>query len=152
MSSTLFRLTPRQRHRLRALMKTASDARMYRRALALLERDRGTPVEQVAAMLGLHRSTISAWCRRYQQQQHPQALVDRPGRGRRRLLTPACLRVVRQALRHKPDQLGYTATEWTVPLLPEHLHRMTQVRISDDTLRRPLHRMRYRFKRPGMCC
>lgn len=43
------------------------------------------------------------------------------------------------------------ATEWTVPLLLEHLHWLTQVRISDDTLRRKLHRMRYRFKHPATC-
>ena len=148
MTRRLFRLTSPQRQQLRALMKTTDQARAYRRALALLQRDRGTPLEQVAAMLGLHRATISAWCQRYQRQQHPEALRDRPGRGRRRLLTPECLRVVHKALQHKPDQLGYMATEWTVPLLLEHLHRLTQVRVSDDTLRRQLHRMRYRFKRP----
>lgn len=143
-----FRLTPRQRQQLHALMKTSTDVRTYRRALALLARDRGTPVEEVAAMLGLHRSTISNWSQRYQQQGHPRALVDQAGRGRRRLLTPALLDVLQQALQHKPDQLGYMATEWTVPLLLEHLHRLTGVRVSDDTLRRQLHRMRYRFKRP----
>ena len=148
MTRRLFRLTSRQRQQLRALMKTAVQARTYRRALALLERDRGTPVEQVAAMLGLHRATVSAWCQRYQRLQHPEALTDRPGRGRRRLLTPECLRVLHEALQYKPDQLGYMATEWTVPLLLEHLLRLTQVRVSDDTLRRQLHRMRYRFKRP----
>ena len=61
MRPNLFRLTPRQRRRLRALMTSTADTSSYRRALALLERDQGNAVEQVAAMMGLHRSTISAW-------------------------------------------------------------------------------------------
>ena len=40
------------------------------------------------------------------------------------------------------------ARRLTVPLLLEHLYRRTEVRVSDDTLRRQLHRMRDRFKRP----
>lgn len=143
-----FHLTPRQRRQLRALLKRSLDARVYKRALALLARDQGLPVQQVAALLGLHRSTVGNWSRQYQRQPHPRTLADRQGRGRHRLLTPPALRVLRQALRSKPDRLGYMATEWTVPLLLEHLQRVAEVRVSDDTLRRQLHRMRYRFKRP----
>ena len=47
-----------------------------------------------------------------------------------------------------PDQLGYPAVNWTIPLLQEQLGRCTGQWPSEDTLRRQLHRLDYVWKRP----
>lgn len=43
------------------------------------------------------------------------------------------------------DHLGRALT---VPLLIEHMHRVGGLCLSEDTIRRQLHRMGYRYKRP----
>ena len=49
---------------------------------------------------------------------------------------------------HAPDQLGYPAVNWTVPLLREALQDGTGHWVSDDTVRRALDRLGYTWKRP----
>jgi transposase len=46
-----------------------------------------------------------------------------------------------------PQERGYFAAQWTVPLLREHLARRPGRPLSDDTLRRELQRLRYTWKR-----
>lgn len=142
-------LTESQRRALRHQIRRATDVRVYKRALALMELWHGRPVHAVAQMLQVHRSTVSNWRSRYLLKPKPQALWDRPGRGRRGVWTPALVALLQQSLPRRPLLLGYMATEWTAPLLLEHLERVAGVRISDDTLRRKLHQLGYRYKRPG---
>ena len=40
-----------------------------------------------------------------------------------------------------PQDLGYPHVSWAVPLLREVLEIATEQRVSDDTLRRTLHRL-----------
>src|SRR5512143_2742357 len=47
-----------------------------------------------------------------------------------------------------PQDLGYPHVSWTVPLLREVLEIATEQRVSDDTLRRAVHRLDYVWKRP----
>ncbi len=47
-----------------------------------------------------------------------------------------------------PRELGYPHASWTVPLLQEVLEIATELRVSEDTLRRVLHRLDYVCKRP----
>jgi transposase len=46
-----------------------------------------------------------------------------------------------------PDQLGYFAVNWTVPLLQEQIEHGTGQRLSEDTIRRELDRLGYAWKR-----
>jgi transposase len=46
-----------------------------------------------------------------------------------------------------PDQLGYLAVNWTVPLLQDHFKRESAATFSDDTIRRALHRLGYVWQR-----
>jgi hypothetical protein len=50
-------------------------------------------------------------------------------------------------LARSPQDLGYFATEWTVPLLQDHLARRTGRRPADDTIRRELERQGFVWKR-----
>jgi transposase len=142
-------LTDAQRRSLRQQMRQATDVRVYKRALALMELWRGRPVHAVAQTLQVHRSTVDNWRKRYLQMPSPKTLQDRPGRGRRGVWTQERVALLQDALRRRPVQLGYMATEWTAALLIEHLQRVADMRLSDDTLRRKLHRLCYRYNRPG---
>jgi hypothetical protein len=49
---------------------------------------------------------------------------------------------------HSPDALGYTAVNWTIPLLREHIDKRIGAKPSEDTVRRQLARLDYAWKRP----
>lgn len=140
-------LTTWQRRRLRRQLKETLDAHVYRRTLAVLEVDRGKPIAQVAETLGVSRQSIYNWVEAYQESHDPTALWDDDRSGRPSLWTDETEAVMKVLLAQSPDELGYYAVNWTVPLLQEQLQDDTGVRFSDDTIRRELRRLGYVWKR-----
>jgi transposase len=140
-------LTRWQRLRLRRQLKQTRDARVYRRTLALLDYDRGESVSHIARRLGVTRQSVYNWVAGYAQAPDPERLGDASRSGRPSLWTDD-LRAVFQALvEQTPDQLGYFAVNWTVPLFQDALAEHTGQRPSDDTIRRELDRLGYVWKR-----
>lgn len=142
------RLTSQRRRQLRRLVRMTKEARVVRRALALLELDEGRPVTQVAAVLGVTRQTLYNWVERFTAEGSPIDLHDRDGRGRPAALSEAQRKFLAWSLTQPPAMLGYTSVEWTVPLLREHLAIHMAGHVSERTLRRELHRLGYAWKRP----
>jgi transposase len=143
-----FTLTAWQRRRLQQQLRATHDARLFRRALAVLEVARGEPVAATARRLGVTPRVIYYWLRAYARDHDPAALRDgaRPGRPPR-LDAGDRERLRELLLAWSPQELGYFATDWTVPLLREHLARATGRRPSDDTIRRELERQGFVWKR-----
>jgi transposase len=141
-------LTERQRNHLLQTLHHTSDARLYRRLLALVQLDRGKPVEEVAQLVDAGRTSIYRWLQRFLAEADPQAVRDRPGRGRPRLVDASLLHQVEQALEAPPGRFGYLETGWTLPLLCEHLERVSDKSISTATLRRSLRAADFVYKRP----
>jgi transposase len=143
-----FILTAWQRRRLQQQLRGTHDARLYRRTLATLEIARGESVAAVARRLGVTPRAISCWLTAHAHDHGPESLPDRDRAGRPALLTAADRRLLRRLLLgHSPQDLGYWATAWTVPLLRDHLAGHTGRRPSDDTLRRELQRQGFVWKR-----
>jgi len=124
-----------------------TDARLYRRTLAVLEFDVAVSAADIAHMLGVTRQSVSNWVAAYATSLDrspwptPTARATRPaGRGR-----PEPARRVAGRL---AQDLGYPHATWTVPLLQEQIRLRTGLRPSDDTVRRRLHRLDYVWKRP----
>ena len=141
-------LTSYQRRRLQRQLQHTHDARLYRRTLAILEVSRGQPVAQVAQSLGVTRRSIYNWIERYRETSLPTALVDSDRSGRPSLWTEDLMVLLRTLLvDHTPDQLGYSAVEWTATLLQEHLGHCTGQRLSETSIRRELHGLGYVWKR-----
>jgi transposase len=143
-----FTLTAWQRRRLQRQLRATRDARLFRRALAVLEVARGEPVASTARRLGVTPRAVYHWLGTYAQAHDPAALRDSDRPGRPALLTAADRELLRELLLGwSPQDLGYFATDWTVPLLQEHLARCTGRRPSDDTIRRELERQGFVWKR-----
>ena len=140
-------LTSWQRRRLRRQLHQTRDARVYRRTLALLQVDRGRPLSQVAQELLVSRQSIYNWIQEYARDHDPAALADRARPGRPSYWEDVVRQELCWLLRQTPDQLGYFATAWTVPLLLEELEQGLGVRPSGRTLRRELDRLGYVWKR-----
>jgi transposase len=141
-------LTGWQRRRLQRQLRAARDARLYRRTLAVLDVARGEPVTSVARRLGVTPRAVYYWIDSYSRGHDPEALRDRDRPGRPALLTAADRDLLRELLLgQSPQDLGYFATEWTVPLLQDYLAGRTGRRPSDDTVRRELQRQGFAWKR-----
>jgi transposase len=141
-------LTARQQRQLHDQLRTARTARLYRRTLALVEAAQGKPIAHIARSLGVSRRSLYHWQQRYTAHHDPAALVDRKGSGHPSVWTSQLRALLEQSLEQKPDHYGYQASEWTVPLLIEHLATRSGQRVSDSTVRRQLRRMGYVWKRP----
>jgi transposase len=147
MSSRL-KLNHRQRTRLRCQLKTTSDARLYRRTLAVLEFDRGRSAAEIAEILGVTRQSVHNGAKLYTRNFDPTDLDDADRSGRPSLLASEADEFLRSLLGHSPQELGHPDTSWTTPLLRGELAREFGVRPSDDTIRRALRRLGDTWKRP----
>jgi transposase len=140
--------TPWQRRRLQRQLKETSDVHAYRRTLAILEFSHGRPVSAIARMLGVSRQSVHNWLADYARGRDPVALYDRPRSGRPSLWTEEARTLLVALLGYSPQQLGYFAVNWTVPLLQDQLQRRLGLSVADDTIRRELRRQDYVWKRP----
>src|SRR5688572_23128889 len=140
-------LTTWQRRRLERQLRSTHDARLYRRTLAILEATRGEAVSSVARRLRVTSRVVYYWIAAYARDRIPEDLRDRDRPGRPPVLTASDGDLLRGLLGRSPQEWGYPAAQWTVPLLRDHLARRTGRRPSDDTVRRALHRLRYTWKR-----
>src|SRR5947208_16436158 len=109
-----FRLTPAQRHDLRAWLGSTPDVSASRRAVALLALDEGRSLTQAAELLGVSRQSVYNWAQAYSRCPDPDALLSHYGGGRPGAWTPDLCRLLGDALRRRPHRLGYPGTSWTV--------------------------------------
>jgi transposase len=140
-------LTRWQRLRLQRQLKQTQDARVYRRTLALLDYSRGEPISHIAGRLGVTRQSVYNWIAAYAEASDPWSLVDDQRPGRPSLWTDEMRAMLQALLEQRPDQLGYFAVNWTVPLFQDALAAYTGRRPSADTIRRELDRLGYVWKR-----
>jgi transposase len=143
------RLTAQDREALSEKARSSTDARETRRALALLDLDAGEPVPRVAARCRVGRSTVYAWAGRWDDTARPRAdrLRDAARSGRPPATRDAAEGMLAELMPSAPAAHGYRHPAWTTPLLLAHLRR-EGVEASDTTVRRALHRLGYRWKRP----
>src|SRR5215218_2181974 len=143
------RLTTRDRETLGHSARHGTDAREARRALALLDLDAGEAPSRVAERYRVSRSTVYEWVARWGDADRPRAdrLRDADRSGRPPETRDAVEEALAELMPSAPAAHGYRHLAWTTPLLLAHLRR-EGVEASDTTVRRALHRLGYRWKRP----
>lgn len=126
------------------------DARLYRRFLALLEINQGRKVIEVSRLLRVTPRAIYDWLHLYQTGGVMRLAADffSEERGRPTRWTQDLEEILEAVLSYPPEQLGYSASNWTVPLLQQHFLQWKGERFSDATIRRELHSLGYVWKRP----
>jgi transposase len=144
-------LTDGQRQELQQLARRGRDARMVRRAQGLLWLDQGEHPVAIAQRLGATREAVYSWARRLQREgSRPvaQSLRDRPRSGRPRSQRQALEDMVQQVMDTQPSRYGYQAEGWTAALLRYHLQATRDIEVGENTVRRCLQGLGYRWKRP----
>jgi transposase len=134
---------------LRAIARHAPTARHARRAQALLELADGDPVTAVAARHRVSRTAVYDWLARFRDGGASawDRLKDRPRSGRPAAQRDAAAEAIRATLATRPTDHGYRHPGWTAELLRRHLEH-SGVSVSRTTVRRALHGLGYRWKRP----
>ena len=142
-------LTAAQRRRLERELAVAREAVFFRRVFALLEIDAGRPLEEVACQLRVSARSVYRWIERYRTHASLEGLRRQPGQGRPLRWDERLEALLPAVLARCPQDFGYLATGWTIPLLQQVLAqgRPDESTLSEDTLRRRLHERGYVWKR-----
>lgn len=138
-----WKLTASQRRRFRLRLKRCRDAREYRRLLAVVEVDGGQPAARVASRLGVSRQSVQNWLRACREQGVPDVLEDRPREGRPSIWDDSLRELLCRWMAQSPERHGYRAAHWTAPLLREQFRHARGEELSEDALRREIHRLGY---------
>lgn len=146
----LVQLTARDRDALEQTARHSTDARETRRALAVLDLADGQTPGQVAARYRIGRSTVYEWATRWNAAGKPkdERLRDAERSGRPPEQRDAVAEQLAELMPTAPTDHGYRHPTWTTPLLVAHLARKNQIEASEATVRRALHGLGYRWKRP----
>ncbi len=121
--------------------------RWWRRYQALLRLGAGESVDAVAAALGCARSSVFAWAAAWRQQRLAGVTPSPHGGGRPPRLEGRGEALLGELLARDPQAHGQHATGWTVPLLRAEL-AAAGYDVGERTIRRTLHRLGWRWKRP----
>lgn len=141
-----FVLTASQRVEVEAAAAAEPRVRRWKRARALLLRADGLTVEAVASTLDCSPASVYAWTTAWRQHGVDGLREGDHGGGQVKLDT-AGEEVLERVLATDPQAHGHRATGWTVALLRVELAHAGVV-VADRTVRRALHRLGYRWKRP----
>lgn len=136
---------------LEELATQTPDARILRRARALLGVDRGESPAAVSERLGVSQRTIYYGHERFQQRRGLELqsrLADGARSGRPRTALEVIDPLRETVLGQEPRTLGSRATVWTAPLLPHSLPQVHGLRVSRASGSLALGRLRVRGKRP----
>jgi transposase len=139
-------LTAEARSALEQAATAEHRTRRWKRDQAVLLVADGTHPDAVAAALGCARSSVDGWAAAYRTG-GVNALAEGPPAGAVRKLDAGGEGLLGALLATDPQAHGHRATGWTVPLLRTEL-AATGITVSAKTLRRALHRLGYRWKRP----
>jgi transposase len=142
------KLTSTERRKLTKVLRQTRDVRQYRRALAILETNKGRTVSEIAQELQVSRQSVYNWVSAYWHTRDVRELTDAPHPGRPPRWFEEAGTLLESLLQSSPQDFGYFATQWTVPLLREQLSHSIGYTCSTLTVRRGLHRLGYMWKRP----
>lgn len=143
------KVAERQRVALETVAAVEGRVRHWRRYRAVLVLGEGRRPEEVAAALGCARSSVYAWAAAWEAA-GLDGLREPPPPGRARTLAReggAGERCLAALLAEEPQARGHHATGWTVPLLRTELAAAGHA-VGERTVRRALHRLGWRWKRP----
>jgi transposase len=145
-----FPVTPRQKRTLQKMIRVTRDARLLRRGQALLWHLEGESIAAVAERLEVSRQTVYNWVARFATGTGSVAerLADAERSGRPATAKGRIDSFLADLIDTDPRDFGYAATAWTAPLLQKHLAEQHQADVSVISVRRALHRLRRRWKRP----
>lgn len=140
-------LTEEERQELASFV-WSSPWRVARRGRAILLSDQGFTIAQLATIFDVDERTVRNWLDAYEAE-GCKGLEDAPRSGRPRCTTPDQDSLIAQVVEKGPSILGCLLSVWTVAALSAHLVKQG-IQIKSATLRRRLHELDFRWRRPRL--
>jgi transposase len=139
-------LTKDEEAALQGALATEKGVRHWRRYQGIWLLGQGKDPRTVAVTLSCSLASIYNWVTAWRTS-GLEGLIEARHQGREHTLDATAEAELESLLTQDPQERGYHATGWTVPLLQQEL---TQVgyQVSGKTIRRALHRLGWRWKRP----
>jgi transposase len=144
-------LRAQERRHLQDLIVRTSDARILRRAYALLWGAEGKSVHEIADQLKVSRQTVYNWVKRFYERADGELmtrLADAHRSGRPKTALGIIDPLIETVIDSDPREQGYRATVWTAPLLRNYLANVHHLTVSCQSVRLAIARLRFRWKRP----
>ena len=148
---TVLMLTGQVRTALLDVIAHTTDARVLRRAYAIIWLDNGESVPEVAEQLHVSRQSVYNWLERFSTRRDLPfvlRLCDAERSGRPVTVQGIIDPFLDAIIDTDPRALGYRSTVWTVPLLVDYLAEYHQVSASPQSVRLALARLTIDWKRP----
>jgi transposase len=105
--------------------------------MILLSAEQGLKVPQIARIVRESEATVLRWLKRYRAE-GLEGLHDAPRPGRPAQITAAYKAELLAAVRRRPRSLHLPFSLWTLQRLADYLAERTELRVSDETVRRVL--------------
>lgn len=142
---------PHERRLLKELARHGPDARLVNRARAILLSRKGKRVAEIAELLDVGKSFVEYWIHRFDEH-GVEELCDRPRPGRPRKADAAFEKRLIELVSTEPQKVDPVCpfTVWTADRLLLRMAHEGFPSVSDDTVRRVLHRREYAFLRPKL--
>jgi transposase len=139
-------VTETQRAELVTAMAAERRVRRWKRYRAVLLRAEGMPVATVASTVQCSEASVYGWSARWRHAGVAGLREGAHGGGRKKLDAMADARL-EALLTTSPQAHGHQATGWTVALVRTEL-TAAGYPVGERTIRRAIHRLGYRWKRP----
>lgn len=136
---------------LEQIIRNTEDAHTLRRVQALLWLDDGESAEEIADHLYVSRFAIYKWVRQFQERSALDIYArvsDGTRRGRPCTAQGVIDRLIEGVIDRDPRELGYRPAVWTAPLLALYLDQAHQIKVSAQSVRLAIGRLRIGWKRP----
>lgn len=149
----LLHLGARAYRTLQKIVQSGSNGREVRRAQALLWLHQNETIRAIGQRLHLSRQAIYDLVQRYRARAHlpvAERVQDQPHPGRPATVRQRTQKVIQELLPLPPSRFGYRAPIWTAPMLRRQVEKRLRRCVSIDTVRRALHLLRHRYKRPRL--
>lgn len=129
-------------------LKRESNRRLRDRLQAVLWVAEGIPVQDVARRIGRCRQAVSSFLHKFNREGLKGLLSVGRGPGRQSRLSADRWSEVTEWIQKGPRELGHPFSNWDCKRLAVCIHREWKVRLSDEQIRRQLHKMGCRLLRP----
>ena len=143
-----FRISKNEYRTLSRKLEKTSAAKDFRRIQAIILASEGRPIGEIVSIIKVTVQTIHNWLDRYQHEHRPNAMLERKHTGRPPKKVKVIKPIINKLLSKSPKDLGYRFSVWTVGLIKKHIKQEYQITVGDSTIRRCLHKLKYRCKRP----
>lgn len=129
-------------------LKVESNRRLRDRLQALQWVFAGLPIQEAARRIGRCRQSVSSFVRRFNREGLSGLLRVGRGPGRRSRLSPAQWNQIVEWIRRGPRDMGHPFSNWDCKRMAIAINKTWKVRLSDEQVRRQLHRLGCRLLRP----